>query len=106
MTLPLLTQARNDLALVGWRLNVLLALANDLLDVLEYRRVKSETVACLVGCSQPTAVRALAVLVERGYLDRRDGLDGPQYRLCWTRRPDVDAPVHRVTTADARSSAA
>jgi len=39
--LPLIAQARADLELVGWRLNVLLTLAHELLDVHEYRRVKT-----------------------------------------------------------------
>jgi len=55
--LPLIAQARADLELVGWRLNVLLTLAHELLDVHEYRRVKT----------------------------RREGDDGPEYRLYWTR---------------------
>lgn len=96
--LPLIAQARADLELVGWRLNVLLTLADQLLDVHEFRRVKTEALARLAGCSQATAVKALGVLVSRGYLDRRDDFDGPQYRLYWTRayspgnRADTPAP--------------
>jgi DNA-binding MarR family transcriptional regulator len=83
--LPLIAQARADLELVGWRLNVLLTLAHELLDVHEYRRVKTEALARLAGCSQATATKALAALVARGYLQRRDDYDGPEYRLFWTR---------------------
>jgi len=98
--IPLIAQARADLELVGWRLNVLLTLAHELLDVHEYRRVKTEALARFAGCNQATAVRALAALVERGYLDRRDADDGraplgypqPEYRLFWTR---ADARTHR-----------
>lgn len=91
--LPLIAQARADLELVGWRLNVLLTLAEVLLDVHEFRRVKKDALAHLVGCDGATAVRALAALVERGYLDRRESIDGPEYRLFWTRR---GAPTHRA----------
>jgi hypothetical protein len=92
--LPLIAQARADLELVGWRLNVLLALAEQLLDVHEYRRVKVESVVHLCGCSKGTAVDALAALTRRGYLDRRDDFDGPEYRLFWTR---AGQPTDRPT---------
>jgi hypothetical protein len=41
--LPLIAQARADLELVGWRLNVLLTLAHELLDVHEYRQSRRRT---------------------------------------------------------------
>ncbi|MFO0420939.1 MAG: hypothetical protein ACK53T_16170 [Planctomycetota bacterium] len=84
-SLPLIAQARADLELVGWRLNVLLTLAHELLDVHEYRRVKTEWLVRICGCSHGKAVDALATLTRRGYLDRREGDDGPEYRLYWTR---------------------
>lgn len=96
--LPLIAQARADLELVGWRLNVLLALAHELLDVHEFRRVKVDTVAHLCGCSRDTAHQALRALTERGYLDKHDAIDGAEYRLFWTRsvRP-TGRPSHETT---------
>lgn len=83
--LPLIAQARADLELVGWRLNVLLALAHELLDVHEFRRVKVDVIALASGCSRAHAARALQTLVARGYIDQRPGPDGVEYRLFWTR---------------------
>jgi DNA-binding MarR family transcriptional regulator len=100
---PLIAQARADLELVGWRLNVLLTLATEILDVREFRRVKTEALAKMTGCDQSTAVRALAALVARGYLERLDQGDGPQYRLFWTR---ADAPAQRPTPPPSRRPAA
>ena len=101
--LPLIAQARADLELVGWRLNVLMVLSEQLLDVHQWRRVKIDTVAHLTGCSRDTAHVALRTLTARGYLDRRESIDGAEYRLFWTR--DVrstgreDAPPSPRTAA-------
>jgi DNA-binding MarR family transcriptional regulator len=101
--LPLIAQARADLELVGWRLNVLLTLAHELLDVHEYRRVKIDVLAHVAGCHRAHAARALDALVERGYVDRRQGPDGREYRLFWTRSV---APMRPADTTDSPRPAA
>lgn len=96
--IPALRQAFTDAELRGVPLAVLGWLAAEVLDVQDYRRVKIALVEAAMRCGKATAVDALALLTTRGYLQRRDSIDGPEYRLRWTRdgrytdHPDRAAP--------------
>ena len=82
-----MTTAAEDDALRGAPLRVYVWLSCKLLDPLEYRPVKVTGLAALLKIDKDTASKALGVLVERGYLDRRYvARRGYEYRFYHTRR--------------------
>jgi hypothetical protein len=57
-----------------------------ILDFVEFREVKSASLALLMGVEDQSAGRACRILVERGYLDEHGKRRPRAYRMPWSRR--------------------
>lgn len=93
--MPALRQAFLDAELRGLPLAALGWLASDVLDPVDYRRVKLDHLTHRLGCSKSSASDALTLLVERGYLQKREAIDGAEYRVRWTREVRYSEPLAR-----------
>lgn len=71
MLFPALQDASRDEALNGTPHSVYLWLACNLLEFGTYRPIKLDGVAMAVGVHRDTVSKAMALLVARGYLQRR-----------------------------------
>jgi transcription initiation factor IIE alpha subunit len=88
MNIPAYEDARRDPQLHGPALAVYLHLLHDVLDCADFRPVKQLALASETGFSERTIERVIALLIDRGYIER-----GPVrkeearvYRLVYRRR--------------------
>lgn len=92
MIFPALVSASTDDQLRGAPLDVYLWLCCHRLDFIEYRPVKIGGLATSRRLKSDTASRALRILVERGYIERRYlQREGYTYRLRLTRADSAAA---------------
>jgi predicted transcriptional regulator len=80
MEIPIFRQIWRDGALPPRAFQVWKA-AIEMLDLLEYRRLKLSSIENALEIDASTVSRALTTLVERGYLDRKEG----EYRVPFSR---------------------
>ena len=84
--MPALVTASTDQRLRGAPIGVYLWLVCHHLDFEAYRALKIDGLATSLRVKRHTASRALRVLVEGGYVERRGRqATGYEYRLRWTR---------------------
>ena len=94
MMIPAYDDARRDPALHGPPLAVYLHLLHDVLDPVSFRPVKQLALASETNFSLSTIERAMALLLERRYLEREPGhhaTGARRYRLVYSR--STPAPV-------------
>ena len=71
---------------------VMWVLARSYLDFVEFREVKTTSLASAMGIEDQTAGRALRTLVDRGYLEeRRTSRRARAFRMPWSRRATTAA---------------
>lgn len=86
MVIPALVEASTDPRLRGAPLGVYVWLICHRLDFTHYKPLKIDGLAVSLQVKRDTASRALRLLVDGGYLDRRGvAQSGYEYRLWWTR---------------------
>jgi hypothetical protein len=80
-------QAMEDAALRPIDRLAMWYLSRHYLDLVEFREVKTTSLASAMGIEDQTAGRALRALIERGYLDeQRKSRRARAFRLPWCRR--------------------
>ena len=86
MVIPAMVSASTDQRLRGAPLGVYVWLVCQMLDLQEYRPLKIDGVAYGLKVKRDTVSRALRLLVDGGYLERRgQPQTGYEYRLRYTR---------------------
>jgi DNA-binding transcriptional ArsR family regulator len=65
-------------------------------DLVEWRVVKRDAIATLLGMSAGSASNALRLVVERGFVDAKREGRHTVYRLLWSRRTPDACPANRL----------
>lgn len=85
--MPAMVSASTDQRLRGAPIGVYLWLVCHMLDFEDFRALKIDGLAMSLRVKRHTASRALRLLVDGGYVERRgQQATGYEYRLRWTKR--------------------